>query len=105
MSDNNPEPVASPPTSAPRRFSRRRLLAFAGTALGALALGARPSWADGDHPAPGRSRGNGLSPASAAGQGPRQRCTWKAPYFVAQKLTPKQSAYWYRDVISRNGLR
>lgn len=24
--------------------------------------------------------------------------------FVTQQMTPKQSAYWYRDVISRNGL-
>jgi beta-glucosidase len=24
--------------------------------------------------------------------------------FVTQQTTPKQSAYWYRDVISRNGL-
>ena len=24
--------------------------------------------------------------------------------FVTQQMTPKQSAYWYRDVVSRNGL-
>jgi beta-glucosidase len=24
--------------------------------------------------------------------------------FVTQQTTPKPSAYWYRDVISRNGL-
>jgi hypothetical protein len=57
MSDD-PKPTARPDPSAPRRFSRRRLLASAGATLGAFTLSARP----------------------------------------------KQSAYWYRDVISRNGL-
>jgi beta-glucosidase len=68
MSDD-PKPTTPPDHSAPRRFSRRRLLTSAGATLGAFALGARTASAAGGDPVPG-SQGDGSSAASAAGQGP-----------------------------------
>ncbi|MBA3474896.1 MAG: hypothetical protein H0T57_17025 [Rubrobacter sp.] len=68
MSNEDMKPAMSPDPSPSRRFSRQRLLASAGTALGAFALGARPALAAGDDAA-SETRGNGPSPASAVGQG------------------------------------